>query len=320
MANDRVLEQAIALLNSIRCYDVQTPVMLIPYDDQYHQVAQVLAHHHGVTVYKDLPVLKRLDRMIIENFGDRFFARPQQFRKQACWFGPFDQFLYLDTDIVVFEPIIQVLDSLMNADFVCCDYQHKTGINMIFSPALLQAHIFKPEALNDVFNCGFWGSKKHLMTEDSLVKTLAECAAHLSYFDFSHKTSDQPILNYLVLTQIARRVNLAQQTGGAGSWAGSPQFQILQPGNFATDGEAERGDRLRLFDPTVNQPLRYLHWAGMQIAPGCPYWEVWSHYRYGHSQYGHNQSKHAPAPSPLGQPKGTWLSRMKKQLKALIDR
>ena len=38
-------------------------------------------------------------------FGEEFFRRPDNFRKQACWFGPFDEFLYLDADTVVFERI-----------------------------------------------------------------------------------------------------------------------------------------------------------------------------------------------------------------------
>lgn len=34
-ANDKALEQGIALLNSIRKYDRDTPIILIPYDDNY---------------------------------------------------------------------------------------------------------------------------------------------------------------------------------------------------------------------------------------------------------------------------------------------
>ncbi len=30
----------------------------------------------------------------------------------------------------------------------------------------------------------------------------------------------------------------------------------------------------------MNQPLEYLHWAGIRIQPGCPYWDIWEDYRY----------------------------------------
>jgi len=41
-ANDRVIEQAIALMNSIRLYDPDSPVILIPYDNNYQKIADLL--------------------------------------------------------------------------------------------------------------------------------------------------------------------------------------------------------------------------------------------------------------------------------------
>lgn len=264
-ANDRVTEQAIALLKSIRYYDPHTPVVLIPYDDQYQQVAGTLSRY-GVTVYQDLAFLKHLSQQLYDAFGAGFFARPNQFRKQACWFGEFDEFLYIDTDIIVFEEIIKTLDYLQNYDFICCDYQHLGGIKNVFTSQIITDNIFTEKEATDVFNGGFWGAKRHIITEAILLDTFQKCAAHPEYFDFSEKTSDQPIINYMILQHISRRFNLVRREGGApGSWAGSPHFIL-------------RGDRL--FDPQINQTLQYLHWAGIKIQPGCPYWEIWKYYRY----------------------------------------
>lgn len=268
IANDRVTDQAIALLNSIRAYDAETPVVLIPYDDHYQAIAQTLNQRFGVEVYDDLEFIDRLSRQLQQCFGEEFFARPNQFRKQACWFGPFEEFLYIDTDIVVFEKIIDTLDYLKTYDFLCCDYQHLGGIRNVFNPTVVEQGIFNTSELQDIFNGGFWASKKHLITEQDLYDVFQECAAHPEYFDFSQKTSDQPIINYMLLKRIPRRFNVVRRPGGApGNWAGSPHFQI-------------QGDRL--IDPTVNQPLQYLHWAGISIEPGCPYWPIWEHYRYLH--------------------------------------
>ncbi|MDP8966517.1 MAG: alpha-1,3-mannosyltransferase family protein, partial [Cyanobacteriota bacterium] len=106
IANDRVIEQAIALLNSIRVHDTDTPIVMIPYDDHYQAIAKLLTENYGVKLYEDLQFIERLSNQLHEIFGNKFFARPNQFRKQACWFGAFDEFLYIDTDIVVFEKII----------------------------------------------------------------------------------------------------------------------------------------------------------------------------------------------------------------------
>ncbi len=265
IANDKVTDQAIALLNSIRLHDVDTSVVMIPYDDNYHNIAYTLGQNYGVNTYEDLDFIDRLSQKLYEIFGGQFFARPNQFRKQACWFGPFDEFLYIDTDIVVFEKIIDNLNYLKSTDFICCDYQHLGGIKNVFSPRVMEDQLFTKYEVKSIFNGGFWGSKKNLISETELYEFFSECAANTEYFDFSEKTSDQPIINYILLKRIPHRFNIVRREGKApGNWAGTPHFQCR--GNL-------------LFDPTVNQPLQYLHWAGIRIEPGCPYWETWEYYR-----------------------------------------
>ena len=265
-ANNRATDQAIALLNSIRLYDRHTPIILIPYDDDYQEVAIILKEKYNVKVYQDLEFIERLSQRLYDIFGKNFFARPNQFRKQACWYGEFDEFLYIDTDIVVFEKIIDNLDYLKQYDFLCCDYQHKAGISNVFTSKVIEEGIFTETDLEDIFNGGFWASKKNLISEQQLYETFAECAAHPEYFDFSQKTSDQPIINYMTLTRIKQRFNLVRKEGkGPGNWGGSQHFQ--RQGNI-------------LIDTNVNKPLQYLHWAGIRIQSGCPYWDIWKHYRY----------------------------------------
>lgn len=265
IANDKVTDHAIALLNSIRLHDESTPIVMIPYDNNYHNIAYTLHNYYGVQLYEDLEFIDRLSTKLHEVFGNKFFARPNQFRKQACWFGSFDEFLYIDTDIVVFEKIIDNLNYLSKYDFICCDYQHAGGITNVFTPKILEEKVFNETEILDIFNGGFWGSKKNLVTENDLYETFAECAAHPEYFDFSQKTSDQPIINYMLLKRIPNRFNIVRRESKApGNWAGSPHFQ-------------RQGDIL--IDPSVNHTLQYLHWAGIRIEPGCPYWEIWEYYR-----------------------------------------
>lgn len=265
-ANDKFIGEAIALLNSIRLHDQETPITLIPYDDNYQKIAGILNNSYGVKLYENLPFIDRLSQKLYDIFGEGFFARPSQFRKQACWFGEFDEFLYIDTDIVVFEKIIDNLDYLKDYDFLCCDYQHKAGITNVFNSVVIEKNVFSTDELQDIFNGGFWAAKRNFLSEMDLYDTFAECAEHPEYFDFSQKTSDQPIINYMILKRVQRRFNLVRKSGqGPGNWAKSPHFQ--QEGHI-------------LIDPKVNKPLQYLHWAGIRIQPGCPYWDIWKYYRY----------------------------------------
>jgi hypothetical protein len=295
VANDKVTSQAIALLNSIRLHDPEIPIVMIPYDDQYQAVAAKLNSAYGVTLYEDLQFINRLSSKLQQIFGEKFFARPNQFRKQACWFGPFDEFLYIDTDIVVFEKISNNINYLADYDFICCDYQHAGGIKNVFSPKVIEDQVFSEADLKGIFNGGFWGAKKGLFSEEDLYNTFAECAAHPEYFDFSQKTSDQPIINYMILKRVQRRLNIVQQENkGPGNWAGSSHFVV-------------EGDRL--IDSKVNRPLQYLHWAGIRIQPGCPYWEIWEHYRY---LYEPKPEQPAPAPK-----KSSFWRRLTNKVKKL---
>lgn len=295
IANDKVTEQAIALLNSIRAYDSETPVVLIPYDDNYHAIAQCLGESYGVNVYEDLEFIDRLSKRLQQTFGEKFFARPNQFRKQACWFGPFEEFLYIDTDIVVFEKIIDNLNYFSDYDFISCDYQHLGGLTNVFTNKVIEDGVFSESDIQDIFNGGFWASKKNLISEEDLYETFAECASHPEYFDFSQKTSDQPIINYMILKRIPRRFNIVRRPEKApGNWAGSKHFQ--PQGN-------------RLIDTTVNQPLQYLHWAGIRMEPGCPYWDIWKHYRY------LNSSEPIPPDPPTNKKKKSVFQEIKEKIK-----
>jgi hypothetical protein len=265
VANDKVIENAIALLNSIRLFDPEVLVYLIPFNDEYHQVLETLNRLHQVELFPDLALLERVTSRVGEIFDRDFLKLPNKMRKLAVWFGELDEFLYIDTDIVVFEKIADQLNRLAEVDFFNADYHFAgEGLRNIFSPIVKEQNIFTNEQLQDVFNSGFWGSRKGVITEEQLYEVLKDCAHHREYFDFTQGVTDQPILNYVILKCFPNRVNLAKE-GAPGSWGGSQHFENR---NYV------------LYDSGTR--LQYIHWAGIAMHPKAPYWEVWKHYRYLH--------------------------------------
>ena len=265
VANDYVTDNAIALINSIRSFDKEIPIVLIPFNEQFQNIASILSHHGAVELFPDLKLIDEFTEQVQKIFPRNFLALPNKMRKLVAWFGPLDEFIYIDTDIIVFESPHRTLDKLSEYDFICCDYHHVSeGLKNVFSPIVKEKQIFSDLELQDVFNSGYWASKKGTITSQEMENTLRECSAHEEYFDFDKGVTDQPIINYLVLKNISKRHNIVKIPGGApGSWAGSLHF--------------EEKDRI-LYDK--GRKLEYLHWAGMKIKPGCPYWNIWEHYRY----------------------------------------
>lgn len=301
VANNRVAEQAIALLKSIRLHDSEVPVWLIPFNEDYQEIAEILGSKHDVQLWSDLEFLERFTQKIAATFPGDFLALPNKMRKLVAWFGPLEEFLYIDADIIVFEKIAQVLDNLSEYGFICCDYHHSgRGLQDIFSPLVREQGIFTEAQLADVFNSGFWASKKGTISEGQMYDLLLEAARHREYFDFSSQVTDQPILNYLVLKSIPDRLNLVKTPeGAAGSWAGSVHFTEV--------------DRI-LYDR--GKRLKYLHWAGKPMRTGGPYRELWEYYRY----------LHEPLPERPVTPQksqGGWqqlLGKVKSKLKRTIFR
>ncbi len=302
VANDKVGENAIALMSSLRLHDPEIPVYLIPFNDDYHTVAARLGELYDVQLFPDLPFLDALTQKIGEIFPRDFLALPNKMRKLAAWFGPLDEFLYIDTDILFFTPVSDTLAYLDQADFIWCDYHFKGGLEDVFSNVVVEQKLFSPEALEDVFNSGLWGSRKSALSLETLYALLGECAAHREYFDFSNGTTDQPIMNYLVLKNIPRRLNIVKARAGQepGSWGGSAHFE-------------RRGDVL--FDG--DRPLRYLHWAGTPMRAGGPYRDLWEYYRYRNDPTAQaEQAQTKIKPNGLQQIK----AQLKQQIKTLINR
>ena len=269
VGNDKVMENAIALVNSIRCYNQEIAIFLIPFNDDYQKIAATLSRLHGVQVFPNLEFVEQFTRKIAEIFDRNFLALPNKMRKLAVWFGPLDEFIYIDTDIIVFEDIAANLNKLSEVDFFCCDYHHANEkLRNIFSPLVKEEHIFTEKELEDVFNSGFWASRKGTITEQQMYSILRECSQHKEYFDFTQNVTDQPILNYMILKLVSKRYNLVKTSDSEpGSWAGSKHFQEKDYILY------DKGKR-----------LKYLHWAGIPIKAGSPYWQLWKHYRYLHEE------------------------------------
>ncbi|MEM7793535.1 MAG: Npun_R2821/Npun_R2822 family protein [Cyanobacteria bacterium P01_C01_bin.118] len=265
VANQKVGDNAIALLSSLRRHDANVPVYMIPFNDDYQTLLAKLETLYQVQLFPDLDFLEAFTQKISDIFPRDFLALPNKMRKLAAWFGPLDDFLYIDTDILFFEPVSNTLAYLDQADFICCDYHFKgRKLRDVFSQDAVDRGVFPINVVNSVFNSGLWGSKKGTITLDTMYARLEDCANNRDYFDFSGGTTDQPIMNYLVLNSINKRINIAQvDPHEPGSWGGMKHFVTRDRALY--DGETR---------------LRYLHWAGTPMCKGGPYRELWEYYRY----------------------------------------
>jgi hypothetical protein len=263
-ANDRVLDLAIALMASLRLHEPDAPVVLIPYDDGRRRTGDLLSRLFGVEPFPDDRLVEHLEQMTVGILGR--CAYPHGLRKLACWFGPLEEWLYVDCDALVFQPLVHLLDNLASYDFLTCDDHLRNGGRWAYTERMPSSGLLPADAMDRVFNGGFFGSRRGLFDEAELARAWREAARCPECFD-RRTPADQPYLNYLIETRVPRRINLWQLDREPAVWGGLP--------GLIRDGD-------RLVDPTSGKPLRYVHFYGGRIERRNPYWDLWLHYRFLH--------------------------------------
>ncbi len=214
LANDVVYDQLIALINSIELnYSADIPICIIPYNDNLDLIKQEISKRKNLFLFSDTESISRWESFIAQ-FDKLYFDYPYEdvtekhaetltmHRKYCAFDGPFEKFLYLDLDTLVFQPLDHVFDKLDEYDFVVHDYQRKTSLRL--KEVDYYYEVFKdtyPDkgALANRFHCGgFWASKRQAITPQDLEYFLQE----LSKGDikvFRSWLSEQTKLNYMTL-------------------------------------------------------------------------------------------------------------------------
>ncbi|MCC5635571.1 sugar transferase [Nostoc sp. CHAB 5844] len=290
LANDRVYDQLIALLNSIEAiYGQEMPVCIYPYNDNIEQITQEIACRPYVQIYNNQESIQRWDEFARHiwdthptaqqhwlTFSQEKYHRFGTHRRYGAFDGPFDRFVYMDADTLLMSPLDKIFNQLNDHDWVVYDFQY-TDLSHVYdekSPKLTE--IFSVERLkSEIFCSGFYASKKDIFPQairDSLLEKLRQGETEVLY----DMAPDQTILNYMVMRSGLSSCNLAKRL---------PDDE--KTGCCVTSNHFIAKDHI-LYDG--NNRLTYLHYIGIssrffkQVCEGnnidFPYRDIFLHYRY----------------------------------------
>src|SRR3569833_2800139 len=110
IANDWAYDQTVAFLNSFRLYNPSIPLCLIPYDNATKRLRSLSAEYNFF-VFEDKRTLAVADAVNVT-----FYPQNGVLRKLAMWNGPFDEFVYFDTDMIVLHSVDFMYDVLQEFD------------------------------------------------------------------------------------------------------------------------------------------------------------------------------------------------------------
>lgn len=313
LANDRVFDQLIALLNSIDAVIGNTmPVCIYPFDDNLDRVRAEIAHRPNVFIYDDQDSIQRWDEFMQQIAPERLNQKLRLYgaHRRFCAFdGPFDKFVYMDADTLAMSSLDQIFQKLDEVDWVVYDYQFldPTKIFNVNSPKLYE--VFPKERVDrEIFCSGFFGAKRGLFgaeERDRMITALRTGDIEILY----EGAGEQPVLNYMVMKSGIKSCNL-------GSFLPSDQ----STGCSVTSKHFEERDHI-LYDRGTR--LTYLHYIGVkpqlmeQVCQGdnidFPYRDLFLHYRFLH------EPEKRPSLTGLPQPtqKKSSPSFVKKVLKKL---
>ena len=263
VANDKVYEEAIALITSISLHCGDIPICIIPYNDQLKRITEWIQRSPQFNIeWFDIELVNKFQQHIDYLFdyptAPKHKDKRNRLRNLLAWFGKYDRFFYIDCDIIVYRNIIPLLQKLDTQDFIHYDKQYLNKIKWVYTPLILTRHLNFEEK---TFNAGFWGSKKDLFTQEELIDRLRRCKEVCGFFDFPSGSLAQPVINYLIHTKTELIFNWNKESGFPETWAGN-KFLLK-------NGIPYQGD----------QRVYYIHWAGKPIEPNKYYYESWIKYR-----------------------------------------
>lgn len=296
LANDGIIDLAIAFLNSFRVYNPSLSLCLIPYNSDYLRLKS-LQDIYSFSILENLEILKWCDQ-INYNFFDEHRGH---FRKLAAWQGEFEEFIYIDVDTVILSNLDFVFDFLKEWNFITSHSNYPYIKQWVWKEGIETTGYLTEKQINYAANTGFIASKRSLLNRnniDSRLSTALELKSYMQLF-----CREQPLLNYLIVTsgnKYTSLTNLVDQTKNQ---------QIKKEVWGGVNGGLTLAGKL--FFPFNNRyyPILLVHWAGewqprkidyrihkilylfklsKSPTPKMRYWmkykRLWRHYRYFNSQ------------------------------------
>ncbi len=259
LGNDAVVEWTIAFCASVHRHDPDLPVTLIPFDGNCEQTKAVL-DRYGYAMLES-PMLAEMDAL-----GERYFPggglKTHIMRKFCAW-QVYDNFLYLDNDIVVLRSLQPYFEAFERSD---ADFVHfATDMVQVYRPGELRERMIAEHGAEGFNSGAFMGRARQL---DGAKVTAIAAEAEALRDDFVDNL-EQTLINYCVDVSGIRTADANDLVG-----------------DLAVAGALMRltgsGDDLTLDDrrvPYSGRKVTMIHWAGYSLNILMPYRRAWLRYR-----------------------------------------
>ncbi|PNW62803.1 UNVERIFIED_CONTAM: hypothetical protein BEN50_04250 [Euhalothece sp. KZN 001] len=260
LANDVVYDWTIAFLNSFRTFNPNLPLYLIPFDDRCDRLLS-LKETYNFDIYTDDSFSR------LEAIGEAFElgytkTGPYWFRRYAAFWGPVEQFMYLDTRQVILADLKPFIQALEQFDF---DFLHyDCALDQVYEPGEFRRKMLR-KGKGRGFLSGLWASCRGLFSLEEFEK-LGEDALKIRE-QLNPRNTDQAFINYCCDMKPLRYGHFAEVIGG-----------ICQDGWARKQGEIyQQEGKYFLWDYggiDHKKQIILLHWAGYRLEISIPFFMI----------------------------------------------
>lgn len=261
-ANDVALDWMIAAIESIRARGCTLPATIIAFDERTRHLEMLAAKYKWQIWHHES--LKELDRL-----GTLYYPHDpinaRMFRRLASFWGPYDNFIYTDADIV----------ALMNWDEILQAYSASNSRFWYFGRS--PDDVYKPGPLLDelrrnnrgvCFNGGFFASSRGVLTYERVAQLLPEALKLRS--QFADASGEQPFFNYYMDHELIPVESASTHLPDLYDWNWAPSL-FMGRSDFYLEADREGAFEGKRF------PM--IHWAGFDICSYMPNRELFLKYR-----------------------------------------
>ena len=266
LSNDKVLDWVIALCQSLRVHEPLLPLIIIPFDERLDRLSR-LAERYRFTILRD-PSLERLDRIGALFYPDSPLDM-HAFRKFAAFWGPFDQFVFLDSDIVALSALSEVMPACAGYDLVHLDFD----MDRVYERGPFREEMVRVHGARGI-NTGAFVARRGVLTLDAVERLAADALAVKDNFV---PLAEQPFMNYCLDKAGLRIAWLADIVPDVTGFVWALQTPIRRAHGIYRLHAAKR-------PPSAWPRMPLLHWAGYRCNWRIPNRAIHLRYRLGACQ------------------------------------
>ncbi|MFB9909064.1 endo-1,4-beta-xylanase [Allokutzneria oryzae] len=232
-------------LNSFRRFNPDVPLCLIPFADDVEGLT-ALRERHRFSVFTDIDLLRTCEAIGLELRGKAL----GHYRKLVMWEGPFEEFVYIDSDAIVLHGIDFAFELLADYGFVTAHGDDPLIREHVWNDSVYGAGVLTWKQIAFSGATGFIASRRDCLRLDDVLDRLPQAAELLPHM--CPHVVDQPLLNYLMVTSGHRYASLFGLTR-----AGVEHLPLERSAEavlgVVRDGQLVSADRC---------PTLMVHWSG----------------------------------------------------------